>query len=200
MRTVLVCSAIAAEQESLAGAGNSAFSLESFLCGIGNVAAAGNLTERLCTGELPSEIVFVGSAGTYARDSGAFRIGVSRVFAQRELSVLRGESRKPDLLTQKIETTPGLFSEILANKLDPIHGITNCPDSITLIDAPELFSGMDFENMECFGLAHCALRFKIPFTAFFALTNSVGPDGSREWFRNYNEFSQELQRRILGCL
>jgi nucleoside phosphorylase len=73
-------------------------------------------------------------------------------------------------------------------------------DSVTLIPPGSEFEGLDFENMECFGLAWVAHKKNISFTAILAITNDVGPLGSDQWRANYRAYSRELQKRILNGL
>ncbi len=106
-------------------------------------------------------------------------------------------------MTQEETGFAGDLGERLLQELQPLRGDTNSPDSLTLLpwerewDLPE---GVLFENMEAFGLSHVCRRHQVPFMALYALTNGVGPQGSREWAENHRQLSHELQRRILEQL
>ena len=186
--------------------------VEIFEGGVGNLNCALNLQERILDRQAPpvAEAIFIGSAGVYLRshDSqgphpGPDFPGFSRTFYNREAAVLEGRARLPEPLTKTSMSTPGPIGETLAKNLDALEGATNSPDSLTLF-APvesEHFPGdINYENMETFGAAMAFLKYSIPFCAFFALTNYVGPEGSKEWSRVYKEYSTKLQARILDIL
>ncbi|MCE9597417.1 MAG: hypothetical protein K8S54_05555 [Spirochaetia bacterium] len=194
---ILICSAILEEQELLSGLSTPGIQIVPIVCGVGNVSAAIALTEYLQRNDAPDEILFVGSAGTYSAGLDQFKSGVSNVFFQRELAVERGDSQRPSLMPAFAETRQGSIAAGLAKYLHALTGSTNCPDSITLINPAGLFQEIAFENMECFGLGLVANKMNVPFTAFFALTNSVGPAGSESWRRNYKNYSEQLQMGIV---
>ncbi|MBL8019474.1 MAG: hypothetical protein JNM27_07410 [Leptospirales bacterium] len=196
-KVVLICSAILDEQEHLHGLSGSDVEVVPLVCGVGNVAAAVCLSEYLQAHRAPDEVLFVGSAGTYESRPDVFGIGISNHFYQCDLAVARGESNRPGLLPGLIETRRGEKGAGLAATPGTVVGSTNCPDSITLVNPGNLFGDIVFENMECYGLGFVARQKNLPFTAIFALTNSVGPGGSEAWRRNYRNYSQELQRTIL---
>lgn len=197
---LLICSAILAEQEQLKDLSVSGIKVTPIVCGVGNVAAAIALTQYLEKNPAPDEILFVGSAGTYRLQSDEFRVGVSNLFFQRELAVVRSESNRPALMPASIETVRGSIASGLADSLHCVGGSTNCPDSITLVSPGTLFGEIEFENMECYGLSLVANQYGLPFSAFFAITNAVGPNGSESWRKNYREYSQELQKRLIRHL
>lgn len=202
MRRVLVCSAIPEEQEMLGWYVARDVQLVPLICGIGNVAAAVSLAEYLLS-QTPDEILFVGSAGAYhsqSQESAGFRAVASNVFFQRDVSSIKGESSKPPLMPLVIETRRGPIAAGIAVRSGCEDGSVNCVDSVTLIPPGSEFEGLDFENMECFGLAWVAHKKNISFTAILAITNDVGPLGSDQWRANYRAYSRELQKRILNGL
>jgi len=172
-------------------------------CGIGNLNAALYLQKRI-TLDHPDEIVFVGSCGLYREPVGDDvnkTVAFSTGFFHLDLGVLQGISRIPFPIVP-LRTSPGAIGLRLRDALVPVGGATNCPDSISLIDpsAIELPDGVLFENMESYGLAKVAYEADVPFSALFAITNRVGPNGSEEWRRNHGIMSETIQKSVLGVL
>lgn len=181
--------------------------LEAFECGIGNITAALNLQERILRAAVPvDEVVFLGSAGVYPSAVVGYLLpaefGFSRNFSNYEINVLEGRGKIPDLMVARIRTDPGHLGRRIITGLSLPEGQVNSPDSLTLspADRDGVYHPLDFENMEVFGLASVARRHNIPFCAIFALTNTVGPDGSREWAASHQTLGEELQERILRLL
>ena len=56
------------------------------------------------------------------------------------------------------------------------------------------------ENLEVFGMARFCEIHKIDFTAFLAVTNTVGPGGSEEWSRHYRSMAETLQEKVRPVL
>ncbi|MBM9577213.1 phosphorylase [Leptospira sp. 201903070] len=205
--STLLCSAISDELDRFQDSG----SWNTFLCGIGNLEAGLNLQKLLLQKRnkgltLPSQIVFLGSAGVYPWLHPSFwkgRFGYSCGFQNQELAKIEKRVRVPEIVPDSFEfPNPFQFQaveEILTSN-------TNATGSITI----ETVSGrsleflrthdLGFENMECFGLARVSEEFRIPFCAFFALTNTVGPNGSEEWKQNYRKESVLLQDFLLSFL
>ncbi len=201
MNRVLFCGAVAAEIDLLAANSSdprpvNQTSYEAHALGVGNLTAAFNADELLRTGRF-QEVIFIGSAGAYT-DSEYPPFVFASHFTNREAAVIEGKARVPDLLASVIQSDPGEAGRVLRARLNFPEGVVNCPDSISL--QPLRPSGMDYENMECFGVAFAARRHNVPFCSFLALTNRVGPDGSREWLASFREKGAALQRQILSVL
>lgn len=169
---------------------------EAHALGVGNLSAAFSIDELLRSGRF-SEVIFLGSAGAYT-DAEFPAFVTSSHFVNHEAAVILGNARIPDLLPSVIQSQPGNAAQFLQEELGFPQGIVNCPDSISL--QPLRPPGIDYENMECFGAAFAARRHNIPFSAFLAVTNRVGPDGSREWLATFREKGAALQREILSVL
>lgn len=171
----------------------------------------------------PDEILFIGSAGVYGKmseegdcpsghknEETALEHGlywrvptaICNTFYKKDLAVLQGKAKIPDIMPHIRNTPPGHVGRQLMSRMCHIVGSCNTVDSVSLIRMPELphGDGIDFENMEAFALASVADRFGIPFTAIFALTNEVGPDGSDEWKKNFRNYSILLQEELLAAL
>lgn len=180
--------------------------LEAIECGIGNITAALNFQERILRGSnLPDECIFIGSAGVYPQavvgDLLPAEFGFSRNFANYEISVLEGRGKIPDLMEARIRTDPGPLGRHIITGLSLPEGQVNSPDSLTLgRDSAAVYRPLDFENMEVFGLASVAQRHNLSFCAIFALTNQVGPDGSRQWAASHGPLGRQLQQDIIKLL
>ncbi|EMJ96101.1 hypothetical protein [Leptospira alstonii] len=201
----LICSAIEEESDLISKDGKFAVSV----CGIGNLQAGLRLQSFLLNRiskdlTLPSNILFIGSAGVYPWMHPSFwknRFGFSFQFENQELGKIERRIRVPEIVPDSF-VFPHSFEfesveEILVSK-------TNATGSITIENvsgkALEYLRDHDlgFENMECFGLAKVCHDFQIPLYSFFALTNTVGPSGSEEWRSNYKKESARLQEFLLS--
>ncbi len=155
---------------------------------------------------LPTQVLFVGSAGVYPWLHPSFwknRFGFSFQIENQELGKIERRIRIPEIVPDSYEF-PHPFE--FTSKEEILISKTNASGSITI----ENVSGkvleylrehdIGFENMECFGLAKVCHDFRIPFHSFFALTNTVGPLGSEEWKSNYKKESAKLQEFLLSFL
>ena len=155
-------------------------------------------------------MVFLGSAGVYAasHDYGPGHFGWSRRFCKRDLSALQGQARQPAATGDVITTAAGSFAESFLQTLQlkqsqslQFHeGVCNSTDSVSLIELDVTSIQIDFENLEAYGLAAVCLRYALPFTALFALTNRVGPAGSDEWRNHFRSMSDALQNVVNSAL
>ncbi|MBM9501757.1 phosphorylase [Leptospira sp. 201903071] len=205
--STLLCSAIPEELDRFQDSGK----WNTFLCGIGNLEAALNLQKLLLQKRnkgltLPSQIVFIGSAGVYPWLHPSFwkeRFGYSFEFQNQEIAKIEKRIRIPEIVPDSFEfTSPFQFSaveEILVSKTNGTGSVT-----IETVSGKSLeflrINDLGLENMECFGLARVCEEFQISFCAFFALTNTVGPSGSAEWKQNYRKESTRLQEFLLSFL
>lgn len=160
-------------------------------------------------GEAAAESVFLGSAGVYRGEPhipvGADQFGCSSEFFQFDLAVLEGRARRPAPARTRVAGRAGEVATALEAELGRAGAITrsgcNSTDSVTLVDfAPDGNAGFRFENLEAYGIARALEGTDVAFTAFFALTNRVGPDGSDQWRANFRAGSLKLQRVLLGLL
>ncbi|MGJ4750980.1 phosphorylase [Leptospira kmetyi] len=203
----LICSAIADELDLISKSGK----YPTLLCGIGNLEAGLRLQRFLLEHqnkhlELPSQVLFVGSAGVYPWLHPSFwkdRFGFSFHIENQELAKLERKVRVPEIVPDSYEFPHSFEFE---SKEEILISKTNATGSITIENvsgkALEYLREHDlgFENMECFGLAKVCRDFGIPLYSFFALTNTVGPTGSEEWRFNYKRESVRLQEFLLSFL
>ncbi|PJZ55022.1 phosphorylase [Leptospira adleri] len=203
--SALFCSAISDELDRF----QNSQKWNTFLCGIGNLEAGLGLQkfllEKRNLGQtLPSQIVFLGSAGVYPWLHPSFwkgRFGYSYEFQNQEIAKIEKRIRIPEIVPDKFEFISPFqleaVEEILPSKTNGTGSVTIetvSGKSLEFLRANDL----GFENMECFGLARVCEEFNIPFCAFFALTNTVGPTGSEEWKQNYRRESIRLQDFLLS--
>lgn len=164
------------------------------------------------------EIVFFGSAGLYEVPEASYSYGPlcyaqSSDFYFHDLSVLEGKAKQPELLCTHVQSKAGPLALLLSKNLQRQNNIkffpylsTNTTPSLSL--QKPAFSlrknkGKAFfqlENLEVFALAQLAAYHKLAFSAFFALSNQVGPQASEEWQKNHRVMSIVLQEEIKKTL
>ncbi|MCR9142393.1 MAG: hypothetical protein NXI24_09090 [bacterium] len=175
--------------------------------GIGSVAAATAVQARLLdsTQPPPDEVLFLGSAGVYEARlaAGPECFAFSSRFYKRDLATLEGRAHAPGPLADLLRTDVGPRTQRLVRAFEESRakagaalftGVTNSTDSVSLTQVE--VKDCDFENLETYGIAWVCLRHAVPFGAFYALTNHVGPSGSDQWRANHREMSLELQRFV----
>ena len=152
--------------------------------GVGLVDMSINLTRFLCKNEqnLPSEIVFIGSAGLY-KDGEIFEIYKSSTAANIEISSLEDKSYSP------------IYCEI-SSKVS--HRTLKCNSSnfITkdFILAHKLYEmGYFLENMEFFSVLKVAENFKIPAYGIFVATNFCNPNAHKDFMKNHEKARKKLE-------
>lgn len=202
MKTILLVSAVDAEnfllRQSLQGTtkrlGEQEYQVQIISSGIGNLSSAVDLTEWCLENGNPAEVIFVGSAGVYERTT--LMYGLSNQFEHIEGWDL--ESKSKSLARDIIQIDAGPFGQAIASSSRDSNefmiSTTNSPSSLSLVEWP---FKLGFENLEAYGMAYVCNRRSIPFTALFALTNFVGPNGSADWQKNYMDMSKNLQKKIL---
>lgn len=179
--------------------------------GVGALEAALSVAPALAAcaaqGEAVAECLFLGSAGVYRGEppiaAGPDRSGCSTEFYQFDLAVLEGRARRPAPARSRVTSRAGEAAFALQAELDRTgvceRSGCNSTDSVTLVDfAPDANAGFRFENLEAYGVARALEGTGVAFTAFFALTNAVGPEGSDQWRANFRAGSLKLQRALLA--
>ncbi|MBX7056465.1 MAG: hypothetical protein K1X75_00255 [Leptospirales bacterium] len=217
MRSLLLCGAFGGEIDRLQAwngrsvlVGGEATAIHVAECGIGNIDAALAWQRWQCERGLSSECetLFLGSAGACDQQFPAPWLGGAVIpthIHKREAGLLLGHSKLPPRLFAAIPENPGNFARRLRSlKFESFilhEGTVNCPDAVSL-DHAELYlqEGLQFENLECYGLARAAELHGAAFSALLAITNHVGPKGSEQWRRNYAACSAALQNIVLQTL
>ena len=161
--------------------------------GVGLVDMSINLTEFLCRNldDLPSEILFVGSAGIY-KEGEILRIYDSFEAANIEISSLEDKSYTPTEF--KISSTQIRDKKI--NGLVPRETTRVNSSSFITTDrnlASKLFElGYTIENMEFFAVLKVADKFKIPAYGIFVTTNFCDRNAHDDFIKNHKEAKKML--------
>ncbi|MCB1323976.1 MAG: hypothetical protein H7A21_01425 [Spirochaetales bacterium] len=192
------------------------FRVRTFATGVGSLTAALTVLGRAQELGAPFEMVFVGSSGAYPNDSEA-EAGEAYAFSTRffgyDVLALEGRAHIPAPMQVEAAGRTGpvgrwLETE-LKKRLKVVYGAINSTSSVTLAfdaklekDKGGAFSktGMRFENLEAFGVARAAEKLDAAFVAITAVTNLVGPDGSRQWQSRHRPMSEQLQTTLLSIL
>ena len=134
---------------------------------------------------LPSEIIFVGSAGLY-KDGEVFEIYESSVAANIEISSLENKSYSP------IES--GIASIVPRGtcKVNSSNFITTDQNL-----AHNLFArGYFLENMEFFAVLKVAQKFQIPAYGIFVATNFCDKNAHADFIKNHEQAKKELEKYL----
>ena len=134
---------------------------------------------------LPSEIIFIGSAGLY-KDGEVFKIYESSVAANIEISSLESKSYSP------------IGSEI-ASVVPRGTCKVNSSNFITTDQnlAHKLFArGYFLENMEFFAVLKVAQKFQIPAYGVFVATNFCDKNAHEDFIKNHEQAKKELENYL----
>ena len=134
---------------------------------------------------LPSQIIFIGSAGLY-KDGQIFEIYESSAAANIEISSLENKSYSP------IES--GIASIVPRGtcKVNSSNFITTDQNL-----AHELFDrGYFLENMEFFAVLKVAQKFQIPAYGIFVATNFCDKNAHADFIRNHEQAKKELEKYL----
>ena len=134
---------------------------------------------------LPSEIIFIGSAGLY-KDGEVFEIYESSVAANIEISSLENKSYSP------IESEITSIVPRGTCKVNSSNFITTDQNL-----ARELFDRRYFlENMEFFAVLKVAQKFQIPAYGIFVATNFCDKNAHADFVKNHEQAKKELEKYL----
>ena len=134
---------------------------------------------------LPSEIIFIGSAGLY-KDGEVFKIYESSVAANIEISSLENKSYSP------IESEVASIVPRGTCKVNSSNFITTDKNL-----AHELFAcGYFLENMEFFAVLKVAQKFQIPAYGIFVATNFCDKNAHADFIKNHEQAKKELEKYL----
>jgi len=134
---------------------------------------------------LPSEIIFIGSAGLY-KDGQIFEIYESSVVANIEISSLENKSYSP------IESEIASVVPRGTCKVNSSNFITTDQNL-----AHELFArGYFLENMEFFAVLKVAQKFQIPAYGIFVATNFCDKNAHADFIKNHEQAKKELEKYL----
>ena len=134
---------------------------------------------------LPSEIIFIGSAGLY-KEGKIFEIYESSAAANIEISSLENKSYSP------------IESEI-ASVVPRGTCRVNSSNFITTDQnlAHKLFAhGYFLENMEFFAVLKVAKKFQIPAYGIFVATNFCDKNAHADFIKNHEQAKKELEKYL----
>ena len=134
---------------------------------------------------LPSEIIFIGSAGLY-KDGQIFEIYESSAAANIEISSLENKSYSP------IESEIASVVPRGTYKVNSSNFITTDQNL-----AHELFArGYYLENMEFFAVLKVAQKFQIPAYGIFVATNFCDKNAHADFIKNHEQAKKELEKYL----
>ena len=134
---------------------------------------------------LPSEIIFVGSAGLY-KDGEVFKIYESSAAANIEISSLENKSYSP------IESEIASVVPRGTCKINSSNFITTDQNL-----AHKLFDcGYFLENMEFFAVLKVAQKFQIPAYGVFVATNFCDKNAHEDFIKNHEQAKKELENYL----
>ena len=134
---------------------------------------------------LPSEIIFIGSAGLY-KDGEVFEIYENSVAANIEISSLENKSYSP------IESEIASIVPRGTCKVNSSNFITTDQNL-----AHELFNrGYFLENMEFFAVLKVAQKFQIPAYGIFVATNFCDKNAHADFIKNHEQAKKELEKYL----
>ena len=155
--------------------------------GVGLMDMSINLTKFLCENRqnLPSEIIFVGSAGLY-KEGEILKIYESSVAANIEISSLENKSYSP---------TESEIASIVPRGTCKVNSLNFITTDQNL--AHELFDrGYFLENMEFFAVLKVAQKFQIPAYGIFVATNFCDKNAHADFIRNHEQAKKELEKYL----
>lgn len=134
---------------------------------------------------LPSEIIFVGSAGLY-KDGEVFEIYESSDAANIEISSLENKSYSP---------TESEIASIVPRGTCKVNSSNFITTDQNL--AHKLFDrGCFLENMEFFAVLKVAQKFQIPAYGIFVATNFCDKNAHADFIKNHEQAKKELENYL----
>ena len=134
---------------------------------------------------LPSEIIFIGSAGLY-KDGEVFEIYESSDAANIEISSLENKSYSP------IESEIASIVPRGTCKVNSLNFITTDQNL-----AHKLFNrGYFLENMEFFAVLKVVQKFQIPAYGIFVATNFCDKNAHADFIKNHEQAKKELEKYL----
>ena len=177
------------------GAGRDGFA--AVAVGVGPVEAAIGAA-RAIAAHAPRRVIFVGTAGAYARGAATPAIGSAAVvddLSAVSTAALRGEGYLPEVQIRRAAAARPLCRALAAGLPGPAPVVgAACPLAITrsaaLARRIARATGAALENLEAFAVARAAAAAGVPFAAVLGVANRVGPAGHREWRAHHAAASQ----------
>ena len=158
--------------------------------GIGLVDMSINLTKFLCENRqsLPSEIIFVGSAGLY-KEGEILKIYESRSAANCEISALYELSYSPISYEIIARNSTNVSYETIINSSNFIT--TDKKSALKFFER-----GYFLENMEFFAVLKVAQKFQIPAYGIFCATNFCDSNAHTDFLKNHAAAKENLTKYL----
>lgn len=170
--------------------------------GIGPINATLN-TSKLLLEYCPNRVIFVGSVG-----AASTKVKCLTVISAESVSLI-----DPCELLGKTETLPQgqpilradrrwtrsalkLSPEVIAADVYTTVGLTRSRKLATIIAKDP---NTQFESLELYGVAAACKAANVPWNSIQVVTNYLGPNGHKEWKRNYKRAS-DITAKILAQL
>jgi len=157
--------------------------------GVGLVEAAIETT-RLLHVRRPAAILLVGTAGVYPGRRHELPIGAAAAIGSTTLlpqAVPALSVALPALVPAREPASAQLLRALVRATALPTAKVA-CPLAITTSErgarSAARLSGCDLENLEAFAVARAAAAAGVPFAGILGISNTVGPDGHRQWRRH----------------
>lgn len=153
--------------------------------GIGAVDAAVGAARAIAR-LAPRMLLFVGTAGSYARTPAVGGIAIAGRIRLASTAVARGDGYLPGAVVVNASCDSTLRRRLrLIAGADAVLADVATPLAITKTTALARrlsgTTGCAVENLEAFAVARAAAAARIPFAAVFGISNRVGPHAHKEW-------------------
>lgn len=148
--------------------------------GVGLMKSAIKLT-KICLQNLPKEILFVGSAGSYG-DCKIGQIYESSLCSNVEIGFFDNLSYTP---LKDINVSRETSKDIVVNS-------SNYITSNKLKSEQFLHNGYDLENMEFFAVRSVAKSFNLKFKGIFYVTNYCDENAHEDFIKNFKTSKKRL--------
>ena len=158
--------------------------------GVGLVDMSINLTKFLCENRqsLPSEIIFVGSAGLY-KEGKILKIYESRSAVNCEISALYELSYSPISYEIISRNSPDVSYETITNSSNFIT--TDKKSALKFFER-----GYFLENMEFFAVLKVTEKFQIPAYGIFCATNFCNSNAHVDFLKNHAAATATLTKYL----
>lgn len=153
--------------------------------GVGLIEMSINLT-RLCLFDKPEFLLFVGTAGSYAKHD-IFDIIESKTASNIELSFLNNDAYTP---------LDNVISTNMQNTQDVIVNSSNYITTNELLAKKFLNLDISIENMEFFAFLRVAKEFNIPAGGVFCITNFTNKNAHNDFIKNHEKAKEKLALHV----
>ena len=157
----------------------------------------------------PAEVLFVGTAGSYAGEPAVGRVVVARRLNLVSAAEARGQGYLPPPLVRRAATDAGMRRALLravAAQTGTRAGAVDVATPVAITTSAALArtqarsSGAAVENLEAFAVARAAAAAEIPFGAVLGISNRVGPQAHAQWRRHQDAAMRAVAATVVTYL